>query len=215
MASTAERIRERKLERMRLGQAVCDYVPLPSDPEIRVAIVPLTEAEYYKVLNEVNAIQTGDDLAGVSLKDRVTAQQTLVWAIREPENLLQRVYVDDEEGTALEKLLDTLEVSDIDEIVDRYNEMVEQSSPSLEGIPEEELENIKKALQTMDWNELSGGAWYAAKRFLSKITPSPLLDNFAGSISTNSSITTSDSQESTPGVEESSSEPPAKSATSQ
>lgn len=215
MASTAERIKERKLNRMRLGQAVCEFVPLPSDPEIRVAIVPLTEAEYLKVLNEVNAVDAGDDLAGVSIKDRVTAQQTLVWAIREPEDLSERVYKDNDETTAMEQLLETLEVADIDEIIDRYNEMVEQSSPSLDGIPEEELENIKKALQKMDWNALSGGAWYAAKRFLSRIMPSPLLDNSPGSTSTSFSTTTNDSDESTPGADQSSSEQPAKSVTSQ
>jgi hypothetical protein len=215
VASTAERIKERKLNRMRLGQAVCEFVPLPSDPEIRVAIVPLTEAEYLKVLNEVNAVDAGDDLAGVSIKDRVTAQQTLVWAIREPEDLAKRVYVDNEEETAMEQLLETLEVGDIDEIIDRYNEMCEQSSPSLDGIPEEELENIKKALQKMDWNDLSGGAWYAAKRFLSRIMPSPLLDNSLGSTSISYSTTTNDSDESTPGADQSSSEQTAKSVTNQ
>lgn len=213
MASTAERIKERKINRMRLGQAVCDFVSLPSDPEIRVAIVPLTEAEYLKVLNEVNEIQMGDDLAGVTVKDRVTAQQTLVWAIREPEDLTERVYVDNDEATAMDQLLETLDVGDIDEIIDRYNEMIEQASPSLDGIPDEELENLKKALQQMDWNALSGGAWYAAKRFLSRITPSPLLDNSPGFMYSNSSTSTSESSESTPGADQSSSEQPAKSVT--
>ena len=63
MASVREKIRERRLERMRLGQAVCDYVDLVSDPEIRVCIVPLTEAQYLKVLEKVAAVKFPDDMA--------------------------------------------------------------------------------------------------------------------------------------------------------
>jgi len=192
VASTAGRIKERRLERMRLGQAVCDFVALPSDPEIRVAIVPLTEAEYWKVLNEINELGLPDDLAGVTIKDRVRAQQTLVWAIREPEDLSQRVYVDTEEMDASTAMQDDLEVGDIDEIIDRYNEMVEKSSPAIDGIPPEELEHVKKVLQEMDWNELSGSAWFALKRFLSRISLVQRMDRSPGSISTNSSTTTSE-----------------------
>lgn len=191
--STAGRVKERRLERMRLGQAVCDFVSLPSDPEIRVAIVPLTEAEYRQALNKVAEVPLADDLAGASVKDRVQAQEILVRAIREEHDLTLRVYLDDmEKGTALEQLTGDLEVADIDEIIDHYNEMVAASSPSIDAIPDDEIENVKKALQTMEWKDLSGPAWYACKRFLSRILPSPLLDNFAGSLSTRSSTTTSE-----------------------
>ena len=40
--STREKIKERRLDRMRLGQAVCSYVNVPSDPEMKLCIVPLT-----------------------------------------------------------------------------------------------------------------------------------------------------------------------------
>ena len=43
-SKTRDKIRERRLDRMRLGQAVCDYVTLPSDDEIRVCIVRPHEA---------------------------------------------------------------------------------------------------------------------------------------------------------------------------
>lgn len=177
---------------MRLGQTVCDFVALPSDPEIRVAIVPLTEAEYWKVLNEINEVGLPDDLAGVTIKDRVRAQQTLVWAIREPEDLSQRVYVDTEEMDASTAMQADLEVGDIDEIIDRYNEMVEKASPAIDGIPPEELEQVKKVLQEMDWNELSGSAWFALKRFLSRISLAQRMVKSPGSTSTNSSTTTSE-----------------------
>lgn len=171
---------------MRLGQAVCDYVSLPSDSEIRLCIVPLTEAEYLRAIEKVATIDVQDDLAGMSVRDRRQAQEILVRAIRDENDLTQYAFA------SVDEMMEELDVADIDELIDRYSEMVEKSSPSLDGIPPEEIDALKKSLQTMDWNELSGPAWYAAKRFLSKIMPSPLLDNSLGSTSTNSSITTNE-----------------------
>jgi hypothetical protein len=114
--STAGRIKERRLERMRLGKAVCDFVPIPSDPEIKIAIVPLTEAEYRQALNKVADVPLPDDMAGAAVKDRVQAQEILVRAIREEADLTQRTYVDTDEQTAIEALTDDLEMIDIDEI---------------------------------------------------------------------------------------------------
>lgn len=173
--TTKDKIKERRLARMRAGQSTCDFVVLPSDPEIRLAIVPLTEADYRNVLEKVASVPSGDDLAGVQIKDRVQAEEILVRAIREENNLTERVYND------VDEMMEDLEIHDIDHAIDCYNEMVFQSSPSLDGIPPEELENLKKALQEMDWNGLSGSAWFAAKRFLSRIMPSPLLDKSPGS----------------------------------
>jgi hypothetical protein len=192
VATTAGRVKERRLERMRLGQAVCDFVTLPSDPEIRVAIVPLTEAEYRQVLNKVTEIPLPDDLAGASVKDRVQAQEILVRAIREENDLTERVYQDSQDGPALEQLTEDLEVVDIDEIFDRYNEMIATSSPAIDAIPEAEIDHIKKVLQTMDWNELSGRSWYALKRFLGLVMPQLLQANSLGSSSTPSATTTSE-----------------------
>ena|SRR5215471_1090193 len=186
METTRDRIKERRLDRMRLGQAVCDYVTLPSDPEIRLCIVPLTEADFLQVLEKVRDTVASDDLAGMTIRDRVQAQEILVRAIREESNLSLRVYITTEE------LLEDLEVGDIDELFDRYREMTQKSSPALDGIPEEEFEELKKLLQAMEWSELSGSAWYAAKRFLSTVTPSPLLDNSPGSTSIKSSTTTTE-----------------------
>jgi hypothetical protein len=171
---------------MRLGQAVCDYVQLISDPEQRLCIVPLTEAEYLQALEKVSLMKQPDDLAGLAVKDRAQSQEILLRAIREEDDLTKRVF------ETVEDMLGVLEVADVDEIIDRYNEMMHKASPALDAIPQEELENIKKALQTMDWNALSGPSWFALKRFLSLIMPSPLLDNWPGSTSTNSSTTTSE-----------------------
>jgi hypothetical protein len=186
MTDTMEKIRERRLDRMRLGQAVCDYVTLPSDDEIRLCIVPLTEAEYLQALEKVRDTKANDDLPGMAIRDRVQSQEILVRSIREEDDLTQKVYA------SVEEMLESLEVADIDELIDKYNEMTAISSPALDGIPEGEFQDLKKRLQTMDWSALSGRSWYAAKRFLSTITPSPLLDNSLGSTSTNSSTTTSE-----------------------
>jgi len=171
---------------MRLGQAVCDFVTLPSDSEIRIPIVPLTEAQYRQVLEKVAEMELADNLSGVMVRERVQAQEILVRAIREEKDLTDPAYEN------VEEMNEDLEQMDIDELFDRYQEMVAKASPTLDGIPPEELENLKKVLQTMDWNALSGRAWYAAKRFLSEIMPSPLLDNSLGSISTNSLTTTNE-----------------------
>lgn len=186
MASTAEKIRTRRLDRMRLGQAVCDVVTLLSDPEMKLFIVPLTEADYKQVIEKVAELNLIDNLAGAQVRDRTQAQEILVRAIREENDLTQHVFED------VDEMMATLEVQDVDELIDHYNEMVEKSSPSIDGIPPEEIENVKKALQTMDWSELSGRSWYALKRFLSTIMPAPLLVNWPGSTLTNSSTTTSE-----------------------
>jgi hypothetical protein len=192
VATTAGRVKERRLERMRLGQAVCDFVALPSDPEIKVAIVPLTEADYRQVLEKVAAVALPDDMAGSAVKDRVQGQEILVRAIREESDLSQRTYEDDDESSAVFKLTDDLEVTDIDEIIDRYNEMVATSSPRIDQIPIEEIEAVKKALQTMDWNALSGRSWYALRRFLGLVMPQLLTANSHGSSLTPPSTTTSE-----------------------
>jgi hypothetical protein len=171
---------------MRLGQAVCDYVEIPSDPDVRLCVVPLTEAQYLQVLQKVAKLQLADDVAGLQIRDRVQAQEILVRAIREEFDLTVQVFQSSEE------LLEALEQHDIDHAIDVYNEMVEKASPSIQQLPDEEFERLKKLLQTMDWSALSGSAWYAAKRFLSRISPMPLLDNSPGSTSTNSSTTTSE-----------------------
>jgi len=185
---------------MRLGQAVCDYVALVSDPEVRLCIVPLPEKDYLAVLEKVATVIGPDDLAHAAFRDRVQAIEILTRAIREESNLNVRVFQDASE------LTEALEQADIDQLIDQYNEMVEKSSPALDGIPQEEFEYLKKALQEMEWNDLSGRSWYAARRFLGTIMPKPLLDNRLGFTSTNLLTTTSDSDESTSGAFQNSSE---------
>lgn len=191
VSSTREKIRQRRLDRMRLGQAVCDFVELVSDPEIRLAIVPLTEADYRNVLEKVSKLNLPDDLAGVQIKDRVQAEEILVRSIREEHDLDTRVY------NSIDELTEDLDVADIDHLLDCYQEMTFRGSPAMDEIPPEEFEALKKVLARMDWNELSGPAWYAARRFLSRITPQLRPDNSPGFSSTPSQTEMTNGEEPT------------------
>jgi len=181
----ADRLKERRLDRMRLGQAACDVIQLLSDPDERVFIVPLTEAEYIQALEVVASIEGPDDLAHLALRDRRQSQEILVRAIREDDDLTQRAFA------TVDEMMSVLEVPDIDEVIDGYNEMVHKASPVMDGIPQEEIDHLKKALSQMDWNDLSGRSWYALKRFLGTLPIERLTDNSLGSSSTSRLTTTS------------------------
>jgi hypothetical protein len=188
--ATKEKLKKRRLDRMRLGQAVCDWVVLPSDPETRMAVVPLSEADYISVLNKVATMEFRDDMAGLAMRERVQSQEILIHAIREPDDFSRKVYA------TVEELIDEenggLTQIDVDEAIEVYNEMIHVGSPAIDGIPPGEFVELKKVLQEMDWNALSGRQWYAAKRFLSAISPRPLLDNSLGYGSTQKLTTTND-----------------------
>lgn len=171
---------------MRLGQSVADVVQLTSDPEIKLHIVPLSDAEFMQVLEAVASMSAPPDFTGMQMRDRKHAQETIVRAIREPDDFSERVYAE------VSDMMEDFDATDVDDIYLRYQEMTAKSSPSLDEIPPEELETVKKALQEMDWSELSGRSWFALKHFLGTIMPSPLLDSLPGSGSTKLSITTNE-----------------------
>lgn len=189
---TAEKIRERRLDRMRLGQTVGDVHQIPSDPEISVAIVPLTEAEYVQCLSITSSRGISEDISGAALRDRFNQAEVLLRACREPNDLETHMF------ESLEELTDVLEVTDINFLTDMYFEMSETSSPSMDEIPPEDLDDLKKALQEIDWNALSGRQWYALRRFLFSIMPELLQANSLGSGLTQKLIGKSAEEKSTP-----------------
>lgn len=191
MSELATKMKELRFEQMRLGNAVFELVDVPSMPEMRVALVPITEAEYDHSLEMAAMVAAPDNQAGWIRRDRRANVETLVAACRTPNNIEERVFKDTDE------IRELLEVSDINYLTDRYMEMTARSSPSLDMFSEEDLEEAKKVLQAIDWNELSGAAWYRLRRFLSEIGPTVPLDKWRGSFSTPSSTTTSDGDEST------------------
>lgn len=194
---TAEKIRNRKLDRMRLGQSVGDVHNLLSDPEIQVALVPLTEAEYLQCLESTGRKDLPDDMTGAAIRDRLNAAELLCRSMREPKDLEEHMFSD------IEELTEALEVADINFLQDMYFEMVETASPAIDGIPSEELDELKKALEEINWNELSGRQWYALKRFLFSIMPELLQGNSLGRGSMSKLIGSSESSESTPIVSQS------------
>lgn len=191
---TAEKIRERKLNRMRLGQAVADLHYLPSDEEIQVALVPLTEAEYVEAIEITANRPIPETIAGAGVRDRYNQAEVLVRAIREPSDHSQRMF------ESIEEMQTAIEVSDINFLMDAYFEMVESSSPKIDSISPEELEDVKKVLQEIDLKELSGRQWYALRRFLLSVTPTLLQDSLRGFGSMSKLTTTNEEEEFTPTV---------------
>jgi hypothetical protein len=206
---TADRIKQRRLDRMRLGNSVCSIEKLVSDPEIRVALVPLTEAEYDFTLEVISTVQLPDTVIALQRIDRQHQREIMAIAIREPNDLDQRMF------KSAHEVGEALETADVNFLWESYLEMVDQSSPSIDSIPPDEIELLKKVLQTIDWNELSGRSWFALKRFLSAISQEPHLANSLGSIFSSLSITKSDDERSISTASPSGNEKSARSATNQ
>jgi hypothetical protein len=192
MERTAEKLIERRLDRMRLGQSVCEIHNLLSDPEIRVAMVPLTEAEYDQCMEAAVKINVEETILGQQYRDRHLTNETLLRALREPDNLEQQMFEDADE------LTDALEVADINYLIDHYFEMVDKSSPAIEGLTEQDIDDLKKACLQIDWKGLYGKQWYALRRFLLSLGPEQLRVKLPGSFSTKESTGMNDFNESTP-----------------
>jgi hypothetical protein len=189
--------KEGRLRRMRLGQDAPEFVNLITNPEIRVALVPLTEAEYHIGLKAAMDLPAADNAQGMMYRDR-WQQVTDVWnALREPHNPTQRVY------ESVEQMVAELEHTDINYLSDMYLRMVEDSSPALDGVTDEQIEELKKACLTIDWSVLSGRAWWHLKAFLSSLTPEQLQVKLPGSLSTQNLTPTNESSEPTLDVDQS------------
>lgn len=171
---------------MRLGQSACEIHPLLSDPELRFALVPLVEAEWEVAQLEAAAMDVPENIAGAELRDRRQTHAILMFSIRHPGDLKERVYQTPDE------VADDLEVTDVNFLIDAYYEMVDQSSPAITGMTPERMDELKKALMEMDWSAVSGKSWYALRRFLSSVGTGPLLDSLLGSTSTSSLTTLSE-----------------------
>jgi len=186
---------EGRLRRMRLGQEAPEFVNLKSNPEIRVALVPLTEAEMG--LRAAMSLPAEDNAQGLMFRDR-WQQVTDLWnALREPHDINKRVF------ESVEQMTEELEVIDINYLSDCYFRYIEDSSPELDGITVEGLEELKKACVTMDWSVLSGKPWWHLKNFFLTITPEQLKVSLPGSLSTQRSTLMNDAPESTSDAEES------------
>ena len=206
MSKTADKIRELRFHRMRLGAAAGRIEHLPSQPEIKVAIVPLTEAEHEQCMEAVTAMDVPDNMMGAMTRDRRNQNEALFRALRDPENLEKRAF------DTREEMQDVLEIQDTNHLVDILLEVSESDNPAPAEFTEEELNEVKKVLGEVDLNGLSGRQWFALKRFLSSLGLTLLPANTLGSTSTNSAITTNDESEYTTIADQSLTEILAKSA---
>lgn len=184
---------QRKIERFRMGQAAYETVSMLSDPEVRVSLVPLTEAEYSNSLNEADKVMAGENAAGIAYREEVQRKHILFHACRVADKPEVKFFSSPQE-------VGELDYTDISFLFDNYLEMTAKVSPSMMGIPEAEFDDLKKALQEIQWSELSGSQWYAAQRFVNSIQTLLHMDRSSGFHSTTPSTPTSIEQDSVESV---------------
>lgn len=168
-------LRARRVERMRQGQQACEITSLPSDNEIRVAIVPLLEKEYDMCMLAVAAMNVPDNVAGAGILDRHEKLEVLIRSIRNPNNLMERIFDN------VEELMELVEPPDVNTLYDDYVEMASNISPHVVELGEDEIDFLKQLFGTLQLKGLSGKQLYALRRFISTLSPMQLTDNLLGS----------------------------------
>lgn len=186
-----------RMTRMRLGQQAFEWLELPSlkgldgVTPVRVAQVPLTEAEVQQGLMAAAMLEIPDNMAGYTARNRASQTSDVWLSMREPDNLTELVF------GSVDEMCDTLEPTDIDLAVDSLAVMMDYASPALDGLDEKAVEDLKKDFAAMDWSELSGRRWAAVKLCCQILVPELLQAKLSGFSSTASLTTTSDESEST------------------
>jgi len=195
MSRLAEQIREKnRLARMRLGQDAPDLVDLPAHPEIRVALVPLSERETQMGMIHGASLDVPDNSAGLQARNRAVAHCDLWNAMRDPADLNAKVF------SSIDELVDELAPEEIDTLLDHLSALMDYSSPYGDGLTDELLETLKKASEAIEWNGLTGRRWAVVKLYLSVMSPELLQVSLYGSGSTESSTEKNGSDESTSDV---------------
>jgi hypothetical protein len=190
-----EKIREQnRVKRMRLGQEAPELVTIPSmdgDEAIRVAMVPLTEAESQSSLILASSLDVLDNSAGLQARNRVTVQNDVWNACRDPEDSTKKVW------PSVDEMVKDIEPTDVDWLFDQLTTLMDYASPAMDGLTEEDLAELKNGFALIDWNELTGRRWSALKLCLSILSPELLAARSRSFTSTMKSTTTSESDEST------------------
>lgn len=174
--TTLDKIKQRRIERMRAGQATAELIKLPSDNEIRVALVPLLESEYDQALRATVAMSEDmvENVASASLMDRHEKREVICRAIRDPEDYSKRLF------TNVQEMMELLHPSDISHLFDAYVEMSMDVSPDVRSLTDEEIDYLKKVCENLNWRGLSGKQLYNFNRFLLTLTPDQLLGRSPG-----------------------------------
>ena len=201
MSRILDKLREgTRFARMRMGQEAPGYVSLLSNPEARFALVPLIESEYHLALEAVAQMNLPDNAYGGELMDRHLRLHTLRLALRDPDNPREMVF------ESVEQMLSEeigLEPADVNHLLEMYQRETDFSSPALEGLTDEQVDDLKKGLLKIDWSALSGRPWWHLKQFFLTLPGGVPLDNSPSVSSMLNSIGMSDEPESIPGASES------------
>ena len=179
--------KENRLAKMRLGQSACEVTALPSAPDTRVALVPLTDSEYIRALELADRALVGDNPAGFAVRDELQKQAVIYFSAREYGDLTSMFF--DDVGEAGE-----LDTHDIDFLYDVYLEMISNQSPSLFGLTDDDFEALKKVWTMIEWNALTGQQWYAAQRFINSIQNELQVASYSGLSSIKPSTEMSESE---------------------
>lgn len=191
MATLRESMAEAsRLKRMRQGQEVPEYVNIPSMEGIRVALVPLTEAEEDRSTAASASIDAPDNIAGFRRRDRERLRWNVWQAMRDPGNLSGPLY------ESVAEMIGELEPFDLESLGQELALVMDYASPAVDGLSPEVLDELKKACWAINWNELSGKPWAAVKLCLSTLLPELLQGKSLGITSTDSSMPRSESDES-------------------
>lgn len=192
MSKLAEQIREKnRLARMRLGQDAPDLIDLPAHPEVRVAMVPLSERETQMGMIYGASLDVPDNSAGLQARNRAVAHSDLWNSLRDPADLNAKVF------DSVEDLIDELAPEEIDILLDNLASLMDYSSPHGDGLTDEILDTLKKASETIEWSGLTGRRWAVVKLYLSVMSPELLQVSLFGSGSTESSTERNENGEST------------------
>lgn len=174
-----DEIRKRyRLARMRQGQEAPELVDIPSMDGIRVAMVPLSEGESQQSMLAAADLEVRDNPAGWQFRNRAALEQDVWRACREPANPEQLIW------ESPQVMCDELDPSDVDYLAMRLTALMDYASPSLASLTEEQIDALKKALQKIEWRELTGTRAAAARVFLSHLFPELLAASLSGFTST-------------------------------
>lgn len=170
-------LRQKREERMRLGQNTAEIFPVPSSPEVRVALIPLLEGEYDECMRAVAALDVPETIAGASVMDRHEKREVIVRASRDTSDYTKRAF------KSVDQMMEVLEPEDVNFLYEAYLDMVREISPAVDELDDEEIELLKKVFEEMPWKDLSGKQVYALTRFLSRLAPEQLMGKILGRLS--------------------------------
>jgi hypothetical protein len=173
-------LRNRRIERMRLGNQVAEPVPLLSDPSIKFGLRILTEAEYDQCLRVVANAGLPDNIPGARAMDRQERIEILFRSLCDHENPGKPIF------ESSQQMVETLSPQDIDQLANKYSELASDYSPSPVTLQEDEVNFLNQLFQDFQWKDISGRQLLNLNRFLSSLSPEQLQGNLPGYFSTNS-----------------------------